>query len=72
VNQRQDLTQAIQTMRHRAVNVGTLKSTAGNCFDNALRGRTLSAAAALQTAAVAAYVRPTGPRTGTCRSKPKA
>jgi hypothetical protein len=27
VNQRQDLTQTIQTMRHRALNAGTLKST---------------------------------------------
>ena len=40
--------------------------------DRALRGRTLSAAAALQTAGVAAYPRPTGPRAGTCRSKLKA
>jgi putative transposase len=40
--------------------------------DRALRGRTSSADAALQTAGVVAYRRPTGPRAGTCRSKSKA
>jgi len=40
--------------------------------DRALRGRTSSADAALQTAGVAAHRQPTGPRAGTCRSKSKA
>ena len=40
--------------------------------DRALRGRNSSADAALQTAGVVAYRRPTGPRVGTCRSKSKA
>jgi transposase InsO family protein len=40
--------------------------------DRALRGRTSSADAALQTAGVAAYGQPTGPGPGPRRSKPKA
>src|SRR5271166_4481034 len=40
--------------------------------DRALRGRTSSADAALQTAGVVAYGRPTGPTAATCRSKSKA
>jgi hypothetical protein len=40
--------------------------------DRALRGRTSSADAALQTAGVAAHRHPTGPGVGTCRSKSKA